>query len=124
MFRDLIESGWRGGKLGYGEALAGEAHDFWPGESRAMARATPARQAEFAAGRAAARHALEHFGARAKYNVALERGGAQKGRRGEVALLVQLAAEPTGEVAASVGREPEESEGAEARQRPGVKPPG
>lgn len=58
MFRDLIESGWRGGKLGYGEAHAGEAHDFWPGESRAMARATPARQAEFAAGRAAARHAL------------------------------------------------------------------
>lgn len=62
MFRDLIESGWRGGKLGYGEAHAEEAHDFWPEESRAMARATPARQAEFAAGRAAARHALRVIG--------------------------------------------------------------
>lgn len=62
MFRDLVESGWRGGKLGYGEAHAGDAHDFWPGESRALARATPARQAEFAAGRAAARWAFRLIG--------------------------------------------------------------
>lgn len=62
MFRDLIVTGWRGGALGFGEARVGEGHDFWPGESRALARATPARQAEFAAGRAAARRALRAIG--------------------------------------------------------------
>lgn len=62
MFRDLIETGWRGSKLGYGEARVGDGHDFWPGESRALARATPARQAEFAAGRAAARLAFRAIG--------------------------------------------------------------
>ncbi|MGI3184644.1 4'-phosphopantetheinyl transferase family protein [Nioella aestuarii] len=62
MFGDLIEAGWRGSMLGYGEARVGDGHDFWPGESRALARATPARQAEFAAGRAAARQAFRAIG--------------------------------------------------------------
>lgn len=62
MFRDLIEAGWRGGKLGIGDALCEDGHDFWPGESRSVARATPARKAEFAAGRAAARQALRNIG--------------------------------------------------------------
>lgn len=62
MFRTLIENGWRGGKLGYGEALAADNHPFWPGDSRTLAHATPARKAEFAAGRAAARQALRAIG--------------------------------------------------------------
>ena len=62
MFRDLIETSWRGGLLGYGEARVEDAHGFWPGEAPAMARATPARQAEFAAGRAAARAAMRAVG--------------------------------------------------------------
>lgn len=62
MFRDLIETSWRGGLLGYGEARVEDAHAFWPGEAPAIARATPARQAEFAAGRAAARAAMRAVG--------------------------------------------------------------
>lgn len=62
MFAKLIEIGWRGGRIGVGEAQAGDDHGFWPGEARAMARATPERQAEFAAGRAAARAALRGLG--------------------------------------------------------------
>ena len=62
MFAKLIEIGWRGGRIGVGEAQAGDDHGFWPGEAPTMARATPGRQAEFAAGRAAARAALRGLG--------------------------------------------------------------
>ena len=45
-------------RIGVGQTSSDAAHDLWPGERAAMARATPARRAEFAAGRAAARAAL------------------------------------------------------------------
>lgn len=62
MFHDQINAGWRGSKLGFGEARAADNHGFWPGESPMLAKATPARQAEFGAGRAAARQALRAIG--------------------------------------------------------------
>jgi len=62
MFRDLLTRGWRGGTIGFGAAQIGGDHAFWPGEAPFVARATPARQAEFAAGRAAARQALRAVG--------------------------------------------------------------
>jgi len=49
-------------RIGVGRASAGDAYDLWPEERAAMARATPARRAEFAAGRAAARAALHGIG--------------------------------------------------------------
>jgi len=62
MFRDLIGNAWRGRAIGFGETNVGDDHAFWPGEATALTRATPARQAEFAAGRAAAREALRAVG--------------------------------------------------------------
>ncbi len=62
MFKELVDCTWRGARIGFGEATADEGHAFWPGEAPAMARATPARQAEFAARRAAARRALRAIG--------------------------------------------------------------
>lgn len=62
MFKELVDHTWRGARIGFGEALASDGHGFWPGEAPAMTRATPARQAEFAAGRAAARQALRAIG--------------------------------------------------------------
>ncbi len=49
-------------RIGVGCARAGAAHDLWPEERQAMARATPDRRAEFAGGRAAARAALRGIG--------------------------------------------------------------
>lgn len=62
MFEAVIGQAWRGKCIGFGEARTGEDHAFWPGEAPAIARAIPARQAEFAAGRAAARRALGSMG--------------------------------------------------------------
>lgn len=62
MFRDLLTRGLRGGTIGFGAAQTGGDHAFWPGEAPSVARATPARQGEFAAGRAAARQALRAVG--------------------------------------------------------------
>lgn len=50
-------------RLGVGAAQSRDACDLWPAEEKAMARATPARRAEFAAGRTAARQAMRAIGA-------------------------------------------------------------
>ncbi len=62
MFKEHLREKWRGGRIGFGEAHARDPHPFWPDEARPLSRATPARQAEFAAGRAAARAALRAIG--------------------------------------------------------------
>ena len=62
LHNDLIRLFATRHRIGVGRARAGEAHDLWPEERRAMARATPPRRAEFAAGRAAARAALRGIG--------------------------------------------------------------
>lgn len=62
MLERMIARGVRGKRIGAGEARTDENHGFWPDEAPAIARATPARQAEFAAGRAAARRALRAVG--------------------------------------------------------------
>ncbi len=62
MFEDAMQKSWRNGRIGFGQAHSSEDHAFWPGEGRALERATPARQAEFAGGRAAARKALRNIG--------------------------------------------------------------
>ncbi|MGR3618573.1 MAG: 4'-phosphopantetheinyl transferase family protein [Roseovarius sp.] len=51
-----------GARIGIGQARLDEAEDLRPEEASAMARATPARRAEFAAGRSAARAGLRAIG--------------------------------------------------------------
>ncbi|MGR3638617.1 4'-phosphopantetheinyl transferase family protein [Alterinioella nitratireducens] len=51
-----------GGRIGIGQARLGDGDDLRPEEAAAMARATPARRAEFAAGRTAARAGLRAIG--------------------------------------------------------------
>jgi 4'-phosphopantetheinyl transferase EntD len=62
LHNDLVRLFGTRQRIGVGQASAGTTHDLWPEERRAMARATPERCAEFAAGRAAARAALRGVG--------------------------------------------------------------
>ncbi len=60
--RTLANQLGQGARIGVGLAHASDDHVLWPEEAAAMARATPSRCAEFAAGRAAARQALGAIG--------------------------------------------------------------
>jgi 4'-phosphopantetheinyl transferase EntD len=62
LHNDLIRLFGTRHRIGVGRTSTGVAHDLWPEERRAMARATAKRRAEFAAGRAAARAALRGIG--------------------------------------------------------------
>ena len=58
--RDLAKM--LGGSVGIGWSVVSDAEDLWPEERPAVIRAIPKRQAEFAAGRRAARIALQSIG--------------------------------------------------------------